>query len=690
MGSSGMSDVYIPGVKSRFNSEQAIEGLMKIESIPRDRTQNNIDSLRVQKGYWQEVGKRINSLRDSSRLLYSFQNPFNEKLGKSADESIITATATRDALEQSVSFTVKQTAQADRFLSKPLDEKTKIDAGTYSFSVGNDEISINYRGGTLRNFAETINNRGRNKISASLITVKPGTISLLIESKLTGSENKLGFSQDASPLAVNLGMMEVSNDTQKDIVISENTVRKTGQNAANVAINEGVLQVSPLSSASVPINIAINADSPLVLRLETQTKVGSGDSVNIVQPPPGPNVPSSSVTYGGITVENLPSDAPLPEFTPPAAPVRKDDMEVLNLVFSDGTSAKLPAITDSSSFTARQYNLAEVARGKTITSLNIENSNTHREVSIGKIEVLDPLSKGGLKPTNAVSTSRDAIIAMEGIEVTRSSNVINDLIPGVTLNVKGVSDKPVELKITPNVEAVKEAIIAFVGNYNRLMAEINVLTARSTYSGSGYNTSIDDTILNELTYLTAEEKAEMKTRLGAFNGDVTLNNLRSHLMRTVTAPYPTSLERELALLAQIGVSSNASRSSGYNPSQLRGYLEIDEKNLDAALETKMPAIKELFASDTSGDLLADTGVAINIDSLVKPFVETGGIISLKTGTIDSRISQDERRVANLDRQLAAKEQDLKMQYAKMESAYSRMEQMSNSLDNFSQQNRGNR
>jgi len=683
-----MSDVYIPGVKSRFNSDQIVDDLMKLERIPRDRTQNNIDSLRVQKGYWQEVGRRITSLRDSSRLLYSFQNPFNEKLGNSADDSVITATATRDALEQSLSFTVKQTAQADRFLSQPLDEKTKIDAGTYSFSVGNDEISFNYRGGTLRNFAETINNRGRNKVGASLITVKPGTISLLIESKLTGSENRLGFSQDASSLAANIGMMEVSNDTQKDIVISENTVKKSGQNEAGVAINDGVLQVSPLSSASVPVNIAIGSDSPLVLRLETQTKVGSNDNLNIPQPPPGPSVPTSSVTYGGITVENLPSSAPLPEFTPPPVPKRVDNLEVLNLVFSDGTTAKLPAITDSSSFTARQYNLAEVARGKTIASLNIENTNTHREVSIGKVEVLDPSSKGGLKPSNAVSTARDAIIAMEGIEITRPTNVIDDLIPGVTLNVRGVSNKPVEVKIAPNVEAVKEAIITFVGNYNRLMAEINVLTARSTYSGSGYNTNVDDTILNELTYLSAEEKAEMKTRLGAFNGDVTLNNLKSHLMRTITAPYPTSMERDLTLLAQIGVSSNASRTSGYNPAQLRGYLEIDEKNLDAALETKMPAIKELFASDTSGDLLADTGIAFNVDALVKPFVETGGIISLKSSTIDSRIGQDEKRIVNLDRQLAAKEQDLRMQYAKMESAYSRMEQMSKSLDNFSQQSRG--
>jgi flagellar hook-associated protein 2 len=100
----------------------------------------------------------------------------------------------------------------------------------------------------------------------------------------------------------------------------------------------------------------------------------------------------------------------------------------------------------------------------------------------------------------------------------------------------------------------------------------------------------------------------------------------------------------------------------------------------------MPAIRELFASDTSGDLLADTGVAFNVDALMRPFVETGGIISIKTRTIESRITQDERRIATLDRQLAQREQELRIQYARMEAAFERMERMSSSLENLSQQN----
>jgi flagellar hook-associated protein 2 len=185
----------------------------------------------------------------------------------------------------------------------------------------------------------------------------------------------------------------------------------------------------------------------------------------------------------------------------------------------------------------------------------------------------------------------------------------------------------------------------------------------------------------------------MRERVGVFSGDSTLNQFKSRLQQAVSAPYPTGEGRDLALLAQIGVGTNirsASGGAGYDPSRLRGYLEIDERALDAAIETRLPAIRELFGSDTSGDLIVDTGVAYNLEQLSKPFVETGGLIALKTNTIDSRISQDRRRIDTMERQLAAKETDLRIQYSRMEAAYSRMEQLTNSFDNFNQQNSNNR
>jgi flagellar hook-associated protein 2 len=147
------------------------------------------------------------------------------------------------------------------------------------------------------------------------------------------------------------------------------------------------------------------------------------------------------------------------------------------------------------------------------------------------------------------------------------------------------------------------------------------------------------------------------------------------------------------MLSQIGIGSDvrgAGSSTGYDASRMRGYLEIDEKILDAALTAQLPAIQQLFGSDTDGDLIIDSGLAHALETISKPYVEMGGIISLKTGTIDSRINQEQRRIEALDRQLTNKERTLKTQYGQMEDAYNRMERMSTSLDQFSQRANNNK
>jgi flagellar hook-associated protein 2 len=677
-----MSDIYVPGVKSRFNTEKIIGDLMQVERIPRDRAETHVENLQTEKTHWQELGRRISSVRESARLLYSFQNPFNERIVVSQDESVLTGTATREALEQEHGFVVKQAAAADRFLSAPQDPSLKVEAGSYGFSVGSDEISFNFRGGSLREFTEALNRRGRDKIHADLINVERGSVSLLVESLVTGSENRLGFSGDAEKLAVRTGMVEVINDSRRDIDLNAGTIRgpRGEANPELVTAAENTLTAEAGGRARIQIGQAVPPG--FALSFESATGLAPGEADAVPQPPPGPSLPEAgSVTYGGITVENDPAAVPIPPWVPPEPPKRVDDMGVLSLGFSDGTSSILPPIRDSEQFTSYRYPLADVAGGKTVTSMELINNNTHRTVSVRNIRFFDPEVTGGVKPRSPISAARDAVVVMDGIEIKRPSNKIDDLIPGVTLTVKNPSDYPVRLGVEPDRESIKEAVISLTGNYNRLMAELNVLTRN------------DDRLIEELSYLSPEEQADLRKRLGAFSGDSTLNQLKNNLQRAAAVPYPTSAERDLSMLVHLGIGTDVRRggaTSGYDVSRLRGYLEIDEKTLDAVLETRLPAVQQLFGNDTDGDLIVDSGIAYAIEGLAKPYMEIGGIIALKTGTIDSRISQEQRRIETMDRQLAAKEAGLKNQYGQMEGAYNRMERMSTSLDQFSQRTNNNR
>ncbi|MDR2072983.1 MAG: flagellar filament capping protein FliD [Spirochaetaceae bacterium] len=663
-----MSDIYIPGVKSRFNTDTLIEELMKVERIPKDRSERQIETLETEKGYWQEIGRRIGSLRESARSLFSFQNPFNERIARSSDESVLSAAATRQAVEQERSFIVKQVAKADRFLSNPLDPSFRVKEGTYTFMVGNDQISFNYRGGTLADFTEVLNRRGRGKVQASVLSVESGTKSLLIESLVPGSQNRLSFSGAAEDLVQSVGIGRRSQETSEPslpdrVALTNNTL----------TVEAGKTQAIEFPQPARDLSVR----EGILLSFETSTTVSPPETGKTVTAPSGPRIPGAgSASYGGITIENDNSSVSLPEWIPPPAPVRVDDSQMLFLRFTDGSSASLPLIQDSSGFIPGTVQLDELGGGKAVAALEIVNNNTHRDLSIRNVSVHNPRPAAEFRAGNAISTAQDAIIVMEGIEIKRPSNDISDLIPGVTVTAKAASDKPVTLAIEPDREAVKDAIITLVGNYNRLMAELNVLTRT------------DDRIVQELNYMTAEEQAELRNRLGSFSGDSMLNQFKNNLQRAVTNPYPTQIEENSMLLVQIGVGTDLRRagaSTGYDPARLRGYLEIDEKILDAALQKDLRPIQQLFGLDTDGDLIVDSGVAYSLDTLVKPYVETGGVISLKTGTIDSRIDQEKRRIATLDRQLEAKEDALKRQYGRMESAYNRMQEMGTSLDNFSRQ-----
>ncbi|MDR1248919.1 MAG: flagellar filament capping protein FliD, partial [Treponema sp.] len=543
-----------------------------------------------------------------------------------------------------------------------------------------DRISFAFRGGSLKEFADALNRRGKEKIQASLIAVEPGTKSLLIESLITGEKNHLGFFEEAENLAMRIGMAERSNETRVDFVLDNATVQP-GRNSdpALVSLENRILTVAAGGRAFISSGVAIPPSPELVVSFETATAIKKS-SLAIPLPPQGPVIPpAGSASYGDITLENELSSAPLPPWTPPPLPERVDDLGVLTFTYSDGTSTILPPIADSEDFRSYQFRLQDIARDKTVVAMELVNNNTHRDVSVKNIRIYDPnATGGGFKAHNAVSQAADAIIAMDGIEIKRPANTIDDLIPGVTVIPRNVSDRQVTLEVRPDREAIKDSIISLVGNYNRLMAEVNVLTRN------------DERIIQELSYLTPEEQADFRKKLGIFSGDSTLSQFKATLQRAATAPYPTA-DASL-LLSQIGVGTDVRRSgasSGYDASRLRGYLEIDEKALDAALETRIPEIKQLFGFDSDGDLLVDTGVAFTLDAISRPYVETGGLITLKTNSIDSRINQDQRRMDTLDRQLAAKESALRVQYGQMEGAFTRMERMGSSLDNFSRQANNN-
>jgi flagellar hook-associated protein 2 len=672
-----MSDLSIPGVTDKYNTQKIIDALMAVKREPLTRMQQELDLEQQKRTAWQDMTRSLSGLRDFARALYGFQNPFNDRIASSADSSVLTATATRQAVEETKDITVKQVATADRFLSRSLPRDFVVEAGQYTFTVGDKKVSLNWKGGTLKAFADALNAKGNGILAASVVNDTTSTQVLLVEGKLTGSTNRLTFTDKAVDLGVAAGMLTRSATGARSVPLDARAMAAWTKPLAtgSFQVQDGALSVSPGAELRVPVSPSIALNKNMVMELSVRVQRLPEPSTAAPTPPPGPSVPpTGGIDYQGIHVDSSPSQAPLPPWQPPAPPEVVTDLKAL-FMEGAGTVTPLPDVPDSTDWQKVQIPIGEL--GSTIDSLDIRNRNTYRRIEVKDISIFDRTQRGDYVPANALSEAGDALVSMDGIDVKRSTNTIDDLIPGVTLTLKAPSTGPVRLSVTHDVEGIKKQIVNLVGAYNGIITDVDVLTRK------------DDTVISDATWLSDDEKKKAQTNLGLMIGDLSLQQMKSSMQNVMMNPYPTSLGRDLSLLAQIGISTDTrapGSASSIDKTRLRGYLEIDEDKLTAALAKNAEEIKQLFGNDTTGDLVVDNGVAFRLEALLRPYVQTGGVLPQRISTLDQQIKDSNKAIADYKVKLDDYQAQLKTKYAQMGSALDQLQQSTTAIDSFTRQN----
>lgn len=683
-----MAGLNIPGVTDQYNTNDTVEKLMKIERIPLTREQNQLESLKTEKNAWRDINTKLSSLRDNTKTLYSFENPFNSKLTSSTEEYAITAEANRSASLQSFKVDVIQAASSDRFLTDELENDFKVPVGTYTYKVGEKQITFNWKGGTLKDFSNAINKRGNNIIKSSIIGASAGNKSLLIEAVPTGKENRLIFEDDAKTFAFDSGMVDKIKSQTQTFASSQTEILPVNKieydepvympplSLTNTKYDEEkqTATVEPRGAYQVKVPEKILRDTDLHLQFTITQKVTEDITPEINKTLIQPELPDAGTAeYGGIIISNNLSDTNLnlpPEPPAPLEPVKTNS--ILYAVMEDGSEKEIP-YTPAEDGKAAQIDV-KLSEYPGLKAIAVRNLNTGTSYEISSFTALDPVKDLGYGPKHPVSTADDAIIKYEGITITRSSNKIDDVVPEITLNIHDKTEKTATIAVKPDTEASKAAIIEFVGKYNQAVAELNILSQNK------------QEIIDELDYLSPEEKEAEQKKLGLFQSDFSLTNIKSNMSSTLAARYLFSDTAEITMLSQLGIATNAGGySGGYSQSKLRGYLEIDEKKLDDAISNHLDDIKMLFGYDSDGDLIVDTGIAYKLDKQISAYTQTGGILAMKTSSLDSKIKSSESKISKLENQMAKKEAELRNKYSQMEGSLNSLEAQQNTISNFTKQ-----
>jgi len=236
--------------------------------------------------------------------------------------------------------------------------------------------------------------------------------------------------------------------------------------------------------------------------------------------------------------------------------------------------------------------------------------------------------------------------ASQALVLTSSTNTLSDTINGVTIDLKGVSDEPVTVSVTPNNGSIVKAVESFVSSFN------NTLDTLDKYDNYDQET---------------EEKSLLL-------GDPTISQSRSRLFNSVLGKVE-GIEGRYQFLSQIGLRIGEG-----------ARMAFDAEKFNAALAEDATAVRELFTATTSETTtqvelpdgvttpnntsdLREVGFGKVFRKLTQSLTNSiDGLITNKTNAIDTKVEQADDRIEQLNKLLQSKRARLEQQFLSMEKA----------------------
>ncbi|MCZ4058146.1 flagellar filament capping protein FliD [Pantoea sp. LMR881] len=202
----------------------------------------------------------------------------------------------------------------------------------------------------------------------------------------------------------------------------------------------------------------------------------------------------------------------------------------------------------------------------------------------------------------------DAMLKINSIEITRSSNTVTDAPEGVTLTLTKTNvGSPETLTVDKDNQPMVDAVQAYVDAYN----------------------SLQTTISNQTKYTSVDQGSTTQdTSNGDLLGDGTLRNIQTRLRSTLSSSQSGG---SYSLLSQIGITQD-----------VNGKLTVDSTKLNKALNEKSADVVTFLSGDGK-----TTGFATQTSNLLDDILASDGSLQNATDGINQslkKLSDDYDRV----------------------------------------------
>jgi flagellar hook-associated protein 2 len=238
-------------------------------------------------------------------------------------------------------------------------------------------------------------------------------------------------------------------------------------------------------------------------------------------------------------------------------------------------------------------------------------------------------SLGLSDPANIKVPARDAIVSIDGVDVTRGTNVIGDAVAGLTFTLVSAhaeTDAATSVGVTLDTNGLRDKLKSLVAAYNAVNSALHV---QLDYNGARKATN-------------------------TLFGDAALRQLQGALGAVMSSGYGTGGTNTLGAIGLTRAKD--------------GALTLDETKLSAALATNPDAVGKLFVTD---------GFAAAVTKMADSYTRPGdGILAAKSKSMTERASVLQKQAEHINSHADRLKTRLEAQFTALEVAMSKLKSQS--------------
>ena len=647
------------GLASGIDTAGIITQLTTVAQKPITLLQGKDDGYNGQLASWQQLNIGLSTLQSTASALNT-PATFTAATAASSNAAVASITALPGATIGDHSLSVTRLASAQKVVSGSVSSGSTALGRAGSFTLNGKTITVSSTD-ALTDISVKINT-AKTGVSATVVNVGAGDFRLTLTSNLTGAANTIAASDTAGGILSGLGVLGSGAAAIRQAVRTGSGASggPAAAGAASLTLGGATVAVgtllgiaagsAPAGSFQISNGAGGSATVPPAGGTLDLNTASLSDVANAINKAGVPGISAEVITLPDVNgnlyrihqlqITNTNAAAATPSTaTASGTSLQATDTfsgaltvngQSVSLAGNTTTLAQLntalQATAGNSSVTATVSGGALVLTDPSGNAITATTTGLHNwtggatdQGALGAATVANGSPSAPIPPTFTdtngllgtlgvlqkpftlpVANAQDAKFNLDGLDVTRSSNTVADVIPGATIKLlSGTAAAPgiTDLSVTQNSDAIVQAVSAFAGAYNAIQ---NFVTAQ-----------------NKFTAPTNAAAGAAGNNAPLF-GNTTLNQIQDQLAQALSAVSgKTTLE-------SIGVSLDQ-----------QGHLNVDSAALTSVLQANPQSVAGLFSTSgatDSGDIqfvaagpkTAATSGAGYAVAITQPATQSGG------------------------------------------------------------------